>query len=92
MRLKDNSFSDFLQEFIDKRIELKLAKLQFDRSYHGKVVAVNGGLIDVKLAGDSNTIITGLKNKSGETLIINDEVIMTAINNNLNNLVITIKK
>lgn len=81
------------QEYIEIRKlvleEIKNAK--FDKTYSATVVAVNGILADIQLAG-SNVIITDIKNKSGETLEIGNEVKLTAFNNNFNDLTITIKK
>lgn len=77
---------------IDRRIENKIKELcKFDKSYSAKVVAVGTGVADIILQGGTNTI-TNVKNKSGETLIVNDEVIIEAINNSLNNIYIKLKK
>jgi ribosomal protein S6E (S10) len=87
----DPHFAARFYQLIDKRIDQKINGLKFDKSYSATVMAVGTGAADIKLQNGSNTI-TGVKNKTGVTLAVNDEVVVEAINGSLNNLVIKYKK
>lgn len=79
-------------EQIDKRIK-KIIKeeVKCDKTYYATVMDVGAGVASIKLQGGTNTI-TNVKNKTGVTLNVNDEVLIEAINGSLNNLVIKYKK
>ena len=80
-----------LFDILDNRYELKGSNKGVI-SYSAIVTnVVSAILADVQMPG-STTIITNLKNKTGETLYVNDEVILFALNGSLNNLYIAIKK
>jgi sRNA-binding carbon storage regulator CsrA len=77
---------------INKRIrQIIKEECKYDKSYSAIVITVGTGTANIKLQGGTNTI-TNVKNKSGETLVIGNEVIVEAINGSLNNLVIKYKK
>jgi len=91
MELNDKHKRQFLS-LIEELIDKKIAKLQFVKSYSATVTnVVSATIADVQLAGTSSTI-TNLKNKTGETLIANDEVILFSPTNNFSNLFIAYKK
>ena len=76
-------------------IEMVVKKVLSEKTYPeflvGKVTAVNGSLVDVLLP-DCTASIPDLKNKTGVTLNINDEVYILLIKGSLNNAVVLIKK
>jgi hypothetical protein len=92
MNFSDSEFAEFLRSIIREEVrkEIKLSAT-FDKTYFGTVTTVGSGTADVKLAGDDTTELT-LRNDTGVALSPGDEVIITALNNNLNNATITIKK
>jgi hypothetical protein len=77
---------------IDKRIRKMIKEeCNFNKSYSATVITVETGVASIRLQGGTN-IITNVKNKTGEILIVGNEVIVEAINGSLNNLVIKYKK
>ena len=84
----DKTLIDEITRLVFKRIK---SELKFDKTYVAKVVAVGTGVADVQIEDSVNTI-AGVKNRSGETLNINDYVYIEAINNSLTNIVIKYKK
>ncbi len=80
-------FIEVVREIVSKEVR----KLKFNKMYPAKVVSVDGSLANIKLLGGNETI-SNIKNKTGETLDIDDEVYIEAINNSLNNIYIAIKK
>lgn len=88
---RDPKTASILHRIIDERINLALKDLKRDTSHSATVVAVGAGVADIKLQGAINTI-PNVKNKTGETLVIGDEVVIEAINGSMNNLVIKYKK
>nr|WP_156736276.1 hypothetical protein [Mycobacterium sp. E3298] len=89
--LSDPQAASLFYQIIDKRIEAMIKNLKFDKTYSATVVGVNGEKADIKLQGGINTI-SGVPNKTGEVLSSGNEVLVEAINNSLNNLVIKYKK
>lgn len=87
----DPKSANFFNQAVDKRIDLKLKELRFDKSYSATVMVVGTTTADIKLQGGINTI-TGVPNKTGVSLVVGDEVYIEAINGSLNNLVIKYKK
>lgn len=88
---EDPDTAETFYKIIDKRIQMALKELKFNKCYSATVVAVGTSTADIKLQSGINTI-TGVPNKSGVTLAVNDEVYIEAINNSLNNIVIKYKK
>ena len=72
-------------------VQKELRNLQFDKTYSGVVTGVNGNNANIKIMG-SESIVNNVKNKSGEVLVTGDDVLIEAINNSLNNIVIKYKK
>lgn len=88
----DSKYVQYFTDLIRKIVQQELKKLNTIKTYPATVTAVNGSLADVQIAGDSTTTLEDLKNKTGETLNISDEVYVFALNNNLSNSYIAIKK
>lgn len=74
-----------------KIIDERIKKAGYNRTYSASVIAVNGNLADIQLIGSSITI-PDVKNKSGETLVVGDEIKITSYNNDFNDIAITVKK
>lgn len=88
-------FNEFLNSMIeqkvDKAVREKLNKYGTMRGFYAKVSSVNGDdTVNVTLAGDT-TIIPSLLNKSNQTLIANDEVILFSVSN-LTDAFVAVKK
>ena len=80
-----------LYRYIDKRIAIAMNDLKFDSSVPATIISVGSGVASIMLQGGTITI-PNVKNKTGATLVIGDEVIVEKINNSFNNLVIKYKK
>jgi len=95
-QLNSPEFASFLNSIIEKKIKT-IVKNEMEKfgNFRGWVATVDSINLDltanVKLAGDSATIIPNLKNKSGEVLIAGDEVYLCSISS-LSNAYISIKK
>lgn len=61
-----------------------------DSTELAKVMAVSGDTISVQILG-SYVTIGNIKNRTGSTLIVGDKCGVTALKNNLSNLIATIK-
>ena len=91
MDLNDKQLHQFLS-LIEDMIDKKINNMRYVKSYSAIVTnVVSATVSDVQLAGTSTTI-TGLKNKTGETLVATDEVLLFSPTNNLTNLYIAVKK
>lgn len=87
----DPQTSNLFYKILDERIAIQLKALKFDRTYSATVMAVGSGTADIKLQGGTN-IIPEVLDKTGEVLSVGNEVLIEAINNSLNNIVIKYKK
>lgn len=79
---------DFL--LIKNMIKDEINRAGFNKDYTGEVVSVSGENIGIKITG-SEEIINNVKNKSGTTLTVGDEVYVEAINNKFSNIVVKYK-
>ena len=71
----------------------EVAKAKFNRMIPAVVTNVGVGTADVEFLTDGTpTTITGLANKTGETLVATDEVYVELINSSSSNIYIAIKK
>jgi len=73
--MSNNKNANNLISLIRNIINQELSKQQIVRYDSGTVTAVNGSLVDVQLTGDTSSI-TNIKNETGATLNINDEVVV----------------
>jgi hypothetical protein len=80
-------YMDLIKEMIRKEIN----KAPFCRLIPAVVTGVAGSTVSVKLNGDT-VVISGIKNKTGETLTTNDNVYLLAINGSSLNMCALIKK
>jgi hypothetical protein len=71
---------------IKQLIKDEIAKANFNKLYTAKVISVSGDFVDINITG-STTLISNVKNKTGEVLSTNDDIYIEAINNNFNNIV-----
>jgi hypothetical protein len=85
-----NAISDLINT-IKELIKSETKNLKFNRMITAKVIDVDGDFADIQLFEDGVTI-PDIKNKTGETLNIGDEVEILLINNSISNSVILIKK
>ena len=99
MELNSQEFARFINDIIDIRInkilEKRIAELGYLKTWAAKVVNVSGATADVQLATDAGLgrpVITGLKNKTGVTLSIGDEVYLYSPQSVLTSSYIAIKK
>ena len=97
MNIKDNSFARFLDQLIEQKIRLilnkELQKSGFVKSWMATVESVNmDGTVNVMLPADDTTILNNKINKSGETLIANDEVFLFSPYGRLDNSYVVWKK
>jgi hypothetical protein len=79
--------SDIIREIIQQEIK----KAPFNFMMSAIVTNVGSGVADVQLTNSGNTI-TNVKNKTGETLLANDEVYVEFINGSNSNFYIALKK
>ena len=86
----DEKIAEKLNEYIDNKIQNYIKKLQFNRMIRATVDSVGSGVADITLL-DSSTIIPNVKIRDGLSLSPTDEVFVTVINNNINNIFIDIK-
>lgn len=65
-----------LKDFIHNRIEKYYESSNYVKAYPATIVSVisDNTKADVKLTGDNTNIIQGLKNETGQTLAVGDEV------------------
>ncbi len=85
-------FMRTMEEYVKKIIK---SECRFNKTYSGTVVAVAGdnSTASIRLMdADSDMVIPNVKNKSGESLSVGDQIFLEAINNSLNNIVIKYKK
>jgi hypothetical protein len=88
----ESKYIQYFTDLIKKIVRQELNNLNTIKTYPAVVTAVSGSLANVKIAGDNINILTDLKNKTGEILAINDQVYVFALNGNLTNSYIGIKK
>lgn len=92
LNLDSPSAIKILESLIRDIVQQEISKnAPFNRMIPATVVDLTGDLLNVKLNGDDE-IISGIINKTGETVIANDQVWILKINNSSSNLVATIKK
>lgn len=84
---------DDFQKIIRDIVHQELKKAQFNRMLPAKVTTGGSATVDIQLLIDGTpTSITGVKNKTGLTLVTNDEVYVEFINNSSSNIYVAIKK
>jgi len=87
-------FGTFLNNLIEKKakeiVQQEMKKYGNLRAWDSIVTSVNGNLINVHLIGDL-TEITGLKNKTSQTLAIGDEVYLYSLSS-LSNAYVAVAK
>lgn len=82
----------YIEQKVQKIIKEELNKYGNMHGWSAKVSSVNGdGTVNVKLSSDNINIIPSLKNKTGVTLVANDEVFLYSISS-LSNAYVGIKK
>jgi hypothetical protein len=81
---EDKVLALYLLELIKKEIKKEIKNISFVNSYSGIVDNVGVGILDVKLAG-STTVLENLKDKTGVSVNVGDEVIVVVLKNNLSN-------
>ena len=86
----DEKLAEKLDEYINNKIQNYISKLPFNRMIRATVDSVGSGVADITLL-DSSTIIPNVKIRDGLSLSPTDEVFVTVINNNINNMFIDIK-
>lgn len=91
MLFGDPKTASIFYQIIDERIRLALKDLKYNSSHSATIMAVGSEVADIRIQGATNTI-TNVKNKTGNTLVVGDEVVIEAINGSMNNLVIKYKK
>lgn len=77
-------------EFIKLIKDTIIAECKYNIEKTAKVTVINGSLFDVQLIGET-TSITGLKNRSGETISVGDAVRLEIPNSNDNHIYIKYK-
>jgi len=82
---------DLFLKLVDKYIEKQIKTLKFDRKLPATIVSVGSGVANIKLLG-SGTEIPSVKIRDGLSLSPNDEVYITLINGESNNMFIDVKK
>ena len=80
-----------LETLIRDIVQQEIKKASFDRMQVATVTAVVGDLLSVEFA-DDGVEVTGIPNKTGETVIAGNQVYILKINNSNTNLVARIKK
>ena len=82
---------DYLQNFVKKIIQNEIDNLKFDKKIRATVQSIGSGVATIRLL-DSSQDITNVKIR-GEligTLVPTDEVYVTLINGNINNMFIDV--
>lgn len=79
-----------MEELLRELIRKELKNAGFWRSIPATVTAVDGDLLTVELADDS-VEVSGIPNKTGETVSVSNQVYVVKLNNQ-NNMVALIKK
>jgi hypothetical protein len=70
---------------LDEMIEKKISKIRLCRMEPGKVISVAGnGTLTIQLNGDTSVNISGVLNRTNQTLIANDLIWVIFINNGNN--------
>ena len=95
MPLDDQEFIEMLygmiQNIVKKEVKKEL-KNGYIKTYSAKVVSVDGDLVNVTIAGDDETILQGLKNKTGEILEVGNFVRLFSHTGSLSNAYVGFKK
>lgn len=93
MNINDKDFSEFLISQIRDIIKKEKSKEQVVKEWPGTVVAVSSDnkTADIKIAGDDVTVLPGILNKSGQTLLINSNIYVHSPTGNLTNCWICVK-
>lgn len=84
-------FAKFMQDIIQKEVRKEISKMQLPKSWAATVVSVSGSNAVVQLAGIA-TSLSEKKNKTGVTLVANDEVYLYSPTGELSNSYINVKK
>lgn len=87
----DPNFIKILESLIRNIVKQELKNATFNKMIPATVVDLTGDLLNVKFNGE-DTVVSGILNKTGETIIAEDLVWILKINNSLSNLVALIKQ
>jgi hypothetical protein len=91
--MDDPKAIDDFQRLIRDIVQQELKKARFNRMLPAKVTTGGTSTVSIQLLIDGTpTTITGVKNKTGLTLVTNDEVYVEFINNSSSNIYVAIKK
>ena len=90
MDMNDVGYISWLQQLINDEVKKELNKLKYVKAYPAKVVLVGTNTANVTLIGETE-ILTNLKNKTNQTLIVGDNVYLFSPTNNLTNSYIAVK-
>jgi len=86
------SLDKYIEQKAQKIIKEEMNKYGIMKGWSAKVSSVNGdGTVNVKLSTDDINVIPNIKNKSGVSLVQNDEVFLFSISS-LKNAFIGVKK
>lgn len=80
-----------LESLIRDIVQQEIKNASFDKMKVATVTDVASGLLSVEFA-DDGVEVDGIPNKTGETVIVGDQVYILKINNSNTNLVARIKK
>lgn len=92
----NEEFAKFLDNYIEQKVRLiiqsEMNKYGNWRGWGATIDSVNlDGTINVIIDEEETEVISNLKNKSGQTLIANDEVYLSSISN-LSNAFVSVAK
>lgn len=90
MNKNDIEFVEYIQKMISDKVTKEINKIKYVKAYPAIVTSVNGNFANVKMPSD-DTVLTNLKNKTHETLNVNDNVYLFSPSNNLTNSFIAFK-
>ena len=80
-----------LETLIRDICQQEISKAKFNKMIAATVTAVDGDTVDVEL-NDDGVSLTDVLNRTGETLLANDEIYILRINNSSSNFCAAIKK
>ncbi len=89
---KDEDFiNQFFVDIIEKIVDDRIKKLNFDRKVAATVVSFADGYATIKL-NDNLASISNVKVRDGLTLSVDDQVYVTFINGSSSNFFVDLKK
>lgn len=90
---KDEDFiNQFFTDIIEKIVDDRIKKLNFDRKVAATVVSFASGYATIKLNDNLAVSISNVKVRDGLTLSANDQVYVTFINGSSSNFFVDLKK